>query len=399
MSIRALNQNSPSLNFAANAAGQGPSHPFFHPHGGEHPYSNPWYLQSGNDQPGRPGHPYLSPWAETGDEDQDNGANDNSGDTTSPRKPYPYPGPAEGYPPHNFPGASEGRKHCPFPGYPQQPYTYPGPLPWYQSHAHPGPAEGQKPYPSLWNDEKSQPYARKPYPYPGPADGYKPHHYPGAAPWRQPHTPWEQDDKPKPSFPCQPYQFPGPSQSAGPFSQQPYKYSGNARGATPFPQRSFPIGQQIEPGNRGWGGLSAPHASHGPWEFTQQAPYTCPSTASDKYKPEVDVFDTPEAFVIHVALPGTKREDVEVNWDPKTVEVSISGVINRPGPEDLVKTIALDERKVGAFERKVRLGSRANPPKVDGDAISAKLEDGVLVIEVPKTEPDDDAEVKRVEVE
>jgi HSP20 family protein len=46
----------------------------------------------------------------------------------------------------------------------------------------------------------------------------------------------------------------------------------------------------------------------------------------------------------------------------------------------------------------VRLGNPANPPKVDGDAISAKLEDGVLVVEVPKTEPDD-VEVKKVEVE
>lgn len=125
MSIRALNQNSPSLNFAANAEGQGPCCPFFRPHGGEYPYSNKWYLQSGSDQPGHPGHPYLSPWAETGDKDQDNEANDNSWDTTNPRKPYQCPGPAEVYPPHNFPSASEGRKPCPFPGYPQQPYTYP----------------------------------------------------------------------------------------------------------------------------------------------------------------------------------------------------------------------------------------------------------------------------------
>jgi HSP20 family protein len=138
--------------------------------------------------------------------------------------------------------------------------------------------------------------------------------------------------------------------------------------------------------------------SHGPWAFIQQAPFTFPSTGSDKYKPEVDVFDTPETFLIHVPLPGAKKEDIEVNWDPKAVELSITGVISRPGSEDLVKTIALDERKVGAFERKVRLGNPANPPKVDGDAISAKLEDGVLVVEVPKTEPDD-VEVKKVEVE
>ena len=117
------------------------------------------------------------------------------------------------------------------------------------------------------------------------------------------------------------------------------------------------------------------------------------------------MFDTPQTFVIHVPLPGAKKEDIELNWDPKAVEISITGVINRPGSEDLVKTIALDERTVGAFERtvgaferKVRLGSRVNPPKVEGDSISAKLEDGVLIIEVPKTEPDD-VEVKKVEVE
>jgi hypothetical protein len=37
---------------------------------------------------------------------------------------------------------------------------------------------------------------------------------------------------------------------------------------------------------------------------------------------------------------GTKKEDIEVNWDPKAVELSITGVISRPGSEDLVKTIA-----------------------------------------------------------
>jgi HSP20 family protein len=47
---------------------------------------------------------------------------------------------------------------------------------------------------------------------------------------------------------------------------------------------------------------------------------------------------------------------------------------------------------------KVRLGSTANPPKIDGDAVSAKLEDGVLVVTVPKTEADD-VDVKKVEVE
>ncbi|CAP93747.1 hypothetical protein E8E15_010582 [Penicillium rubens] len=423
MSIRALNQNLPSLDSSANAKSQGPSHPFFPVYGaGDHPYPNPtWSVKAGNGDVGRPGHPYPSPWAQADDEVQGNEANDETGDLTTSRSPYPYPGPAEGHPPYTFPGPSDGRKPYIFPGYAQQPHTYPGPLPWHQPHAYPGPGEGRKPYPSPWDDDKAKPSPRKPYPYPGPAGGHNPHSYPGTVPWRQPYpSPWEEDDKHKPSAPPQPYQFPGGSHSAAPFPQQPYKYPGNPHSATNFPQPyPFHGGQHGRHGEGGWGGhasfgqphfggpssarlgrggFEAPHMSHGPWAFIQQAPFTFPSTGSDKYKPEVDVFDTPETFLIHVPLPGAKKEDIEVNWDPKAVELSITGVISRPGSEDLVKTIALDERKVGAFERKVRLGNPANPPKVDGDAISAKLEDGVLVVEVPKTEPDD-VEVKKVEVE
>jgi len=115
------------------------------------------------------------------------------------------------------------------------------------------------------------------------------------------------------------------------------------------------------------------------------------------FRPDVDVFDTEQAFVIHVSLPGAKREDIGVNWDAEKSEVSIAGVTYRPADEEVVKTLALDERKVGPFERKVRLGSRANPAQVDADAITAKLEDGILVVEVPKLDKDY-VEIKKVDI-
>lgn len=70
----------------------------------------------------------------------------------------------------------------------------------------------------------------------------------------------------------------------------------------------------------------------------------------------------------------------------------------RPGEEELLKTLALDERKVGAFDRKVRLGSRANPAQVDVDGITARLEDGVLRVEVPKLDAGY-VEIKKVDIE
>jgi len=119
---------------------------------------------------------------------------------------------------------------------------------------------------------------------------------------------------------------------------------------------------------------------------------------NEDFKPEVDIFDTPESFIVHVSLPGAKKEDVGVNWNAEKSELNIAGVIYRPGDEELLKSLALDERKVGAFERMVRLGSRANPAAVDMDAISAKLEDGILRVEVPKLDSEY-VEVKKVDIE
>lgn len=118
----------------------------------------------------------------------------------------------------------------------------------------------------------------------------------------------------------------------------------------------------------------------------------------DNFKPDVDVFDTSDSFVIHVSLAGAKKEDVGVNWDAEKSELCIAGVVYRAGDEEFLKTLAMDERKIGAFERKVRLGSKANPAQVDIDAISAKMEDGVLRVDVPKLDSGY-VEVRKVDIE
>jgi HSP20 family protein len=97
-------------------------------------------------------------------------------------------------------------------------------------------------------------------------------------------------------------------------------------------------------------------------------------------------------------LPGAKKEDVGVEFDVEKSELSIAGVVYRPGDEEFLKTLAMDERKVGAFEKKVRLGSRANPAQVDVDAITARMEDGILRVEVPKLDSGY-VEVKKVDIE
>lgn len=120
------------------------------------------------------------------------------------------------------------------------------------------------------------------------------------------------------------------------------------------------------------------------------------SAEDGTFSPEIDVFDTPSAYIVHASLPGAKKPDLSITYSAARSSVNISGVVTRPGvDEDLMSTLALDERKVGAFERNVRLDENV---KIDEDGISAKLEDGVLRVTVPKVILDEEEEEEYVDV-
>jgi HSP20 family protein len=112
-----------------------------------------------------------------------------------------------------------------------------------------------------------------------------------------------------------------------------------------------------------------------PWTHAWRASSSEASNNQD-HTPPADVFDTEDSYVVHISLPGVKKEDVGINWNADKSELSVAGVVYRTGDEEFLKTLALDERTVGAFEKKVRFGNERHPAKVDEDAITAKLEDG-----------------------
>jgi HSP20 family protein len=118
--------------------------------------------------------------------------------------------------------------------------------------------------------------------------------------------------------------------------------------------------------------------------------FNVPSSGSDvNFEPRADVFDTAAQYVIHLSLPGAKKEDLGVDWDGENSVLRIAGVVHRPGAdEELLKHLAVDGRKreVGVFEKSIRLGTKREPAAIDVAGISAKMTDGVLVVNVPKVE-------------
>jgi len=120
---------------------------------------------------------------------------------------------------------------------------------------------------------------------------------------------------------------------------------------------------------------------------------------SETFVPPVDIFSTETSYILHISLPGAKKEDVGVNWDAEKGVLNVAGVVYRQGDEEFLKTLSKSERKVGMFERIVKLPpGTEEKEEVDGDAITAKLEDGILIVTVPKVEKEW-TEVKKVDIE
>lgn len=106
----------------------------------------------------------------------------------------------------------------------------------------------------------------------------------------------------------------------------------------------------------------------------------------DSFRPALDIYETSDSTVVRVELAGVRSEDIRLIVDGEYLQISghRSARYERP-PKRYVKM----EISEGRFERVLKLGGR-----YDGEGVTAKLEDGLLTIELPRIEP----EVRRVPV-
>jgi len=91
----------------------------------------------------------------------------------------------------------------------------------------------------------------------------------------------------------------------------------------------------------------------------------------------VDVIADNDSFTINALLPGINADDLDIQIVNEIV--TISGEIKADREEGA--TYLLAERPSGRFHRVITLPTPLNPAKVN-----AKLENGVLTLEIPKAE-------------
>lgn len=98
--------------------------------------------------------------------------------------------------------------------------------------------------------------------------------------------------------------------------------------------------------------------------------------AEAAFRPNLDVAETNDAFVINVDLPGVSEEEVDVSVTGN--RLTVSGRREAEEIQEGDRYVAL-ERSYGSFTRSFVL-----PDSADLEHIQAELTSGVLRIEVPK---------------
>jgi HSP20 family protein len=107
--------------------------------------------------------------------------------------------------------------------------------------------------------------------------------------------------------------------------------------------------------------------------------------AVESWSPPVDIEEQDDAYVVEAEVPGVKRQDVNVELIGN--DLTISGEIKEQERTGIVRKRT---RRTGRFEYHVRL-----PDQVSADGIDAKLDDGVLIVRLPKAEK---AQRKQIEI-
>jgi HSP20 family protein len=103
-----------------------------------------------------------------------------------------------------------------------------------------------------------------------------------------------------------------------------------------------------------------------------------PFRAIGEWRPALDVAETDASVIVKADLPGleVKDLDVSIRGDILTIRGE-----KKEEKEEKTKSYHRVERHYGSFERSVRL-----PATVKADQVKASFKNGVLQIEMPKTE-------------
>lgn len=105
-------------------------------------------------------------------------------------------------------------------------------------------------------------------------------------------------------------------------------------------------------------------------------PFFSPSSASSF---RVDVKDEGEKFVLEAELPGVSRDSIYVDVADGVLTIGAEWNENKKGDEN---GYVINERRYGSVKRSF------NVENIEEGLITARYENGVLILDLPKIQPE-----------
>jgi HSP20 family protein len=96
--------------------------------------------------------------------------------------------------------------------------------------------------------------------------------------------------------------------------------------------------------------------------------------------PRIDVSENEKAYEVRAELPGVNKEDVKVSIDGN--RVTIEGDIQQANEQRQGDQLVYSERVTRKYQRSFTL-----PTEVDEAGAQARLENGILMLTLPKKQP------------
>lgn len=92
----------------------------------------------------------------------------------------------------------------------------------------------------------------------------------------------------------------------------------------------------------------------------------------------VDIKETEKAYLLEAELPGVKKEDVHIDVEEDRLTISVQ---SKEVKEEETKTYVRRERRLHGISRSFAIAN------VEADQINAKMDNGILIVTLPKQEP------------
>ena len=100
--------------------------------------------------------------------------------------------------------------------------------------------------------------------------------------------------------------------------------------------------------------------------------------------PNVNIFETKDGYVMQAEMPGVNKDGLEITLEG--TEITITG---RRNPETVPGETLFRERGSADYRRVFELD-----PAIDTAKISAKMEQGILTLTLPKSEKEKPRRIK-----